>query len=532
MKKFFKKSAIIAALVLVLSIVISCEKDFTDIGSSIIKNTKFDTDSIVLDVLVYNAPVESVRADGIDLNFQPYLGLQGQYLLGVHINDDYENIEASIVSQVGINTQAELVSYKHPDNLQVITTIDTVFLRLPYQATLVTNTDKPVYNLDSIIGDKDLPFTLNVYRIDTYLSELNPNDPTKKNVYQSNATYQKTGSELNELLDMDFIPTTKDTLLYIKRKSSDGNVHKIDTVRYTAGTDTQQLPIPMAIIPLKKSFAQQVFLDNFGGSNFASQDAFNNYFRGIMIEAKEKNMPDPNNPNLRGGSLISFNFANTSSTINPFIEVYYTNTFIKNGTEIDTIISRNNSFQLTGIINNKFKMTDRVYPANNEVKIQGVGGSEAKVEILKGAELANLRAKNWLINDASLTFYVNQSTDATLAPNRLHLYKEWSNTNLSQVKDKYSESSTFGGFLEITNDKKDKYVFNITDYISDLLNGEIKHSADLKLKIYNPTDEATSDTIFRKYNWSPKAVTLLNQKGDANGARKAKLKISYSEKKK
>lgn len=523
MRNIFKKGTHAVALILVLTGVVSCEKDFTDIGSSIINNTKFNTKDTILEVLVSNAPIESVRADGLELTG----GFQGQYLLGVHINDDYENIEASIVSQIAININSELVEYDNPDNLQVITTIDTAFLRLPYQATLISNTDKPEFQLDSILGDKSLPFTLNVYRTDTYLSSLNPVDPSKNNKFLSNMDYQKTGSELNELVDMDFVPSTKDTLIYIKRRSSNGSLYTTDTIRYTSTSNTA-LPLPMAIVPLKKSFVKDVFLDNFGGTNFASQDAFNDYFRGIVIEAKEKTHATGG----RGGSLISFNLSNASTQLNPDIQVFYTNTFLKqNSTEIDTVITRSSSFQLLGIVNNKFKMTDRVYPVNNEVKLQGTAGSEVKVEILNGTELADLRAKNWLINDASLTFYVNQSADTTFTPNRLHLYKHGSSTNLSQIKDKYTESNSFGGFLELENNKKDNYRFRITDYISDLLNGETTYSPELRLKVYNPTDEVANDTIFRRYNWSPKAVTILNHDKTLNGSRRAQLKISYSEKK-
>ena len=100
-----------------------------------------------------------------------------------------------------------------------------------------------------------------------------------------------------------------------------------------------------------------------------------------------------------------------------------------------------------------------------------------------------------------------------------------------QIRDKIREPGFFGGFLEIEDNKKDRYTFKITDYISNLLNGNTTYNPELRLKVYNPTDEpvSTSDTIFRQYNWSPKAVTLLNNE-NTNGVRKAKLKISYTEK--
>ena len=192
-------------------------------------------------------------------------------------------------------------------------------------------------------------------------------------------------------------------------------------------------------------------------------------------------------------------------------------------------------------------MDNKVYPVNNEVKIQGAAGSEVKIDLFGNDsdnngiadKIEELRSKNWLINDATLTFYIDQSKDTIFAPNRLYLFKndETTTTNpvLSQIKDATSEAAIggIGGYLlRDSNGKKEKYTFKITDYISDLLNGETNYSPELKLKVFNPTDLPASitDTIFRNESWNPKAVTLFNHSSN-NGAKKAELKISYSEKK-
>lgn len=532
-KKFLKRSIVLLILFSFLIFVVSCEKDFTEINTDVISNTKFDVKDTIIDIIVTNAPVDNVRGDALGLNFAPFSGLQGQYLLGVNINDDYEDVEASIVSQIGINTSAKLATYENPDNLPFATQIDTVFIKIPYQATLLSNTDKPEYRLDSVIGNA--PFTVNVYRLNTYLSVLNPDDPSKINTYMSDFDYDydnASGNELNEILDMEFVPNTKDTLFKITRRSADGNLFDTDSIRFTT-TSNIGVPIPMAVIPLKKSFAKEVFLDNFEGVNFASQDVFNDYFRGIVIEAKERATAT----NDRDGSLISFSMNNGSSELNPSIEIYYTNTYFKQNTnEIDTVVKQNRSFQLSGIINNSFKMANRTYPDDNQVVLQGLAGSEANVQLLSNIQLDDLRAKNWLINDASISFYINQSIDTTLAPFRLYMYKKGQNasnaTVLSQIKDTYTEGNLFAGDLIRENNKKDRYTFRITDYISDLLNGETVYNPDLRLKVHNATDGPLSviDTIFRSYNWSPKAIYILNHE-QTNGDRRAQLKISYSQKK-
>ncbi|MFT5672410.1 MAG: hypothetical protein ACI9JT_001041 [Polaribacter sp.] len=532
MKNIFRKSTYYGVLFLVFAGIVSCEKDFTDIGSGVVSNTEFSTNDTIIEVLVSSVGIENVRADGLALSGTPFFGAQGQYLLGAYINDQYENIEASIVSQVVINTGLKLSSYEHPDGLDFETSIDTAFLRLPYHATLVSNDSRPIYTLDSVIGNQELPFTLNIYELETYLNTLNPADPTKTNSFFSDQDYDTNSTTLAAVEDMDFMPTANDTLLIIKRRNSLGALHTTDTIRYTASANTE-IPLPMAIIPLKKSFVKEVFLDNYGTANFDSQNNFNNYFRGIVIDAKEKTHVSGE----KGGALIAFNLRSTGiGASSSLIEVYYTNTFFKSNTrEIDTVITKAHTFQLGGIMNSKYSSNNRVYPVNKEVKLQGAAGSEAKIEILNGSQLSELRAKNWLINDAALTFYINQDSDTTNTASQLYLYKRGEDLNSnpisSHIKDILSEgAASFGGLLERENNKKDHYTFRITDYLSDILSGQTDYNPPLRLKVYNTSDTQITDTIFRNYNWNPKAISILNGDENLNGARRAQLKISYSKK--
>jgi len=393
-----------------------------------------------------------------------------------------------------------------------------------------------VYTLDSIIGDRSKPFIFNAYQTSTYLSRLNPSDPTKLNSYYSNDVFNKTGNALNAVPNYQFIPKATDTVMIIKRRASNNTLVKTDVIKYSTSTSNSAatiVPLPFAAIPLNEDKFKQIFLDKFGSSEFETQEAFNNYFRGLILEASGNE-----------GSLISFNFSNSVVALNPSIEVYYTNTAINNqsGDTIKTF-RKNNSFPLSGIRTALYKMNEKIYPVNNEIKLQGTAGSEASIDLFGSEDINNndiadkieeLRAKNWLVNDASLTFYINQSADTTAIPYRLYMYRDGSNlsptTGLTQIKDTYTEAN-FGGFLERdANGKAEKYTFKITDYISDLLSGREDVSPILKLKVHNISDSPISNTAFTNYSWSPKAITLLNQ-DVVNGDKRAVLKISYSERK-
>jgi hypothetical protein len=527
-KKIIKKSAYVSVFLVVFSGIISCEKDFTDIGTTIITNNVFSTDKILVDIELENKEVDRIRTDNINLSTGQY----GQYLLGVYNNASYEKLEASILSQVQLATNLQYTDETYGADTTVVSTIDTVFLKLPYQATLTENdASDPTYSLDSIFGDQEMAFTLNLYQSDEYLSTLDLEDPTQISNYFSDEEFLTTGSPLNSVIDYQFTPNKNDTTFIVKRRLSDSNLYDVDTIKIT--TTSSDVPLPFARIPMDEAKFKTLFFDKYESAEFSSQDAFNNYFRGLILEATGDN-----------GALISFDFNNrVSAAFNPSIEVYYTNTVLIGGTQVFDTIKKSNSFPLSGIRRSLYKMGSSPSISNEQIKIQGTAGSEGSITLFGAADtddngvpdqLDELRLKNILVNDALLTIYIDQSVASDFAPERLYLYKDYVNPNSqaivqSHLKDVFTGASTFGGSLETDDDGKMKYTFRIPDYISELLNSETDYNPKLSIKALNTTDLILNDTIFRPYNWNPKMVTLLNE-SSTNGDKKAELKISYSKK--
>jgi hypothetical protein len=492
--------------------VVSCEKDFQDIATSVVSNTKFETKDTIIDIEITNQQITSVRADGLTI------GVLGQYLLGVYNNPNYEKIEASIVSQLVLdidNSTKDVGERVYGNDTTIVTTIDTVFLKLPYQATLKTGTTSE-YTLSSVIGDQTKPFTLNLYRTDTYMSRLDPVNPSKASNFQSNRTYQIIPGELNSQVNYPFIPVATDTIMEVKRRLSNGTLYKTDTIKLSNNN-------PFARVTLDEAKMKQLFIDQLDTPNFATQSALVQYFKGLYIQATGNE-----------GSLTAFRLDAPNSGLRPSIEFRYTKTVLKGGTVVLDTIMKTNSFLLSNFSTSVYKMNEKVYPDNGNIILQGTAGNRAQVKILPTNELMALRSKNWLVNDASLTFYVNQNivgTDTIATPYKLFLFKDGSPK--SQIKDVISEGSdVFGGKLVINSNKPDYYSFKITDYISDLLNGKSNYNPTLGLKVSNSTDTPSSkvDTLVTNYSWNPKTVTLLNH-SNSNGIRKARLKISYSIKK-
>jgi hypothetical protein len=294
-------------------------------------------------------------------------------------------------------------------------------LRIPYNASLLnTALLDSDYLLDSIIGDQTEPFTLNIFRLETYLSGLNPTTPALLNTYYSDQTYEVSTEKLNSVEDIQFTPNRRDTAQFVKRRLSTGLVYDTDTIVYANS-------VPSISIPLKEDLIKELLFDQYETPNFASQDAFNNYFRGIKIQAEGDN-----------GSLISLGFNNNN--LQPLIDIYYTNTvLVDGGTVVFDTVKKTDTFLLSGIRTNEYKTTPGQAPGVNHVPIQGVSGSMAQLKILGDDndsngipdDLEELRTKNWLINDATITVYVDQDViepDTTAIPYQLFIFRDGVNS--------------------------------------------------------------------------------------------------------
>ena len=160
-----KKIVYLSVALVSLLFVISCEKDFREIGGNVISNNQFDTKQITLEVIVKDSVLEAVRADNLAI------GSLGEYLLGVYNNPDYERIEASIVSQLGIVVNPQTVQNTteaesgNEEDLDSIYVFNEAVLEIPYTSTRLENESdgKPKFRLDSLLGDSSIPMSFRKY---------------------------------------------------------------------------------------------------------------------------------------------------------------------------------------------------------------------------------------------------------------------------------------------------------------------------------------------------------------------------------
>jgi len=494
----------------------SCERDFKDIGIALVDNNKFDTKVLISDIIAYNKKIDSVRVDSMP-----------QYVLGVNKNGVFGKTTASIAAQLALAPST---------NFGENPKIDSVILDIPYY-NRKTGTKKvpnfatedlndsiavPIFELDSILGNRDTKFTINVYELGTFLNALDPLDPTRKKRYFSNRSYAVVGTELYTGL---FKPNADDTVAYIKyRDPLSEKVFDIDTIKRVGS-------IPTIKMPLNEDFFSSKFLPNGNSAEFSSTDEFIHFFRGLYIEASGTD-----------GTLLTLPLQNGSITI------FYSNDASSTDAGGVTTVTRQKQkmiFPLTGIRTNKFEHNyslatssiqnkllnpDKV---NGEQKlyIQGTSGVMAVLNLFTKDDLEAIRSKNWLINEANIKVYVDKDETGSDVPNRLFLYNL---DNNAQILDVISEGTfNFGGTLEYDADgKPDFYKFKITDYIASILKREnTREPSKLALKAFSsyniPSFLRASDTIIKPYDWNTKGVAVFGNK--EMSAKKLVLEVFYTE---
>lgn len=504
---------VIFIAILLISLM-ACERNFKDIGIALVDNNKFNTNHLISPVIAYSKKIDSVRTDSLP-----------QYVLGININNTFGKTTAAIASQLALPLNGT--------DFGVNPTIDSVILDLPYYSTK-TGTEKvpnpsntndtivvPTFKLDSIIGDKSKSFQIQVSELGTFLNTLDPNDPTKRKLYYSNKNYKTIGPPLYSGL---FTPNANDTATFIKYKDLNGNVFDRDTIKRTGS-------IPSIKLPLDESFFQNNFIAQSKSEAFSTLDAFSHYFRGLYISASGND-----------GSLITMPIANASITIfysNDVTSVDSSNVSTTKRTKQKMIFPfgsiKTNKFEhdysfATSPIQSKLLNPD-IINGEDKLYVQGASGSLTVLKLFPNGTLDSIRAKNWLINEASLTLYIDKDLSGSNIPERLFIYNFDDN---SQLKDIISEGATvLDGTLHYDdNGNPSFYKFRFTDHMAQVLKSDNPTKlSKLAIKSFSPLDIPSflrlSDTIVKPFNWNPKGVVLYGNKELSN--KKLSLDIYYTE---
>ena len=520
----------------IISIIISttsCETDFENVGGDLVDNGVFNTKKESFKLTAYTKNLEASRVDNISTAALTSLKMP----LGVYNNDDFGLFKSNVIAQITPPSSLDWGT----DSI-----LDAVYLEIPYDATSIRESgdDKPKFELNNIFGDKSANYQITVKRLDTYLSKLDATDPSKPNKYYSDKVFN-TSDELYPLTN--FHPSENDTVAYYDRTLINGltTIQAQDTIKVTDAK-------PYIRIKLDKTFFKTNFIDNADQTVFDNRDDFNNFFKGIVIQAEGTD----GSVMMLDYALAKINFYMSSNETTDQTEFSANADLNNDGTIDDATVTTTYpvrdkkviTFGLSGIKTNHFErdysmangFTQITAPntvdGEKKLYVQGAAGSIAVIDLFSGENLAQLRNKNWLINEANLTFYVDNQNE-TDVPNRLLLYKLGVDgvSDDEQILDAITSPDYFNGFLQKDGDTPTKYKVNITDYISEVLKKEdFTEPVKLGLKVYNGLDTPASaqDIKVKDYSWNPQNVVLFGndyQDTDADYSKRLKLEVYYTE---
>lgn len=184
--------------------------------------------------------------------------------------------------------------------------------------------------------------------------------------------------------------------------------------------------------------------------------------------------------------------------------------------------------------------------------MKGGSGTFAEVELFEpnnGETIINqIKANNWIINEANLVFYVDrEALDAAginEEPERIYLYNAESNAQLYNISLSTENTlegridNNYGGFLEEEDGQGVKYTVRITNYINDII---VRDSVNATLGLAVTADITNTDArpampdsggeqdLSLGATLTPLSTILFGSELPDSDARKLKLQIFFTE---
>lgn len=532
--KVFHQSPLknIVTVFFTLTFLSSCEKEFSNVGTNVINDNPFVTGVTKVPVFVSHQKVPATQSNNLST-----------YMLGTYDDPIFGKTQASVMSSVTLSSISPIFGEKTAEiestnNQPEDETITEVFLEIPFftnrndldndgvidaydvdsstpdsdsdgdgvtdrqetqngtdplkkdtdgdginddvdTSTVNPNKDVQLYELDSILGNKTSNFKIKVQELNYYLRSLDPaqNFEVNQYYYSNNTLLQNYGGTV---LHDDFYTIDDKEIIYYKK--DDPDTSDVDESQEVSSRLTPRLRIPLDV-----AYFQNKIINKEGSAELESTNNFGEYFKGLALSMSDFSEP----------LMMLFNFASSEIKINYNYKAYDTKNTSdpKDDTLIDgTLSEKSFSIPLSGVVVNS--VTNDSYPSAvqtvtnqtenpAQIYLKGGAGVIAKIDLFKGTEgqetLQELKDADRLVNEANLTFYVDQQTLAsaggTIEPERLFLFNAETNKPLVDYEiDMTTESNgstdkfVHGGFLEYDDNKKGlRYKIRLTEHINNIL---------------------------------------------------------------
>ena len=338
-----------------------------------------------------------------------------------------------------------------------------------------------VYDIDSLIGNREASFKVKVQELDYFLSTYDPSNNFETFLkYYSNDQFIEnfTGKVL---FDGEVEINTEEIVIY---KEDDPDTDDVDE-----STQVKERLTPRLRIPIDKDYMQSKIIDMEGNIDLSNQDNFNLYFKGLFLSAYD--FSDP--------LLLILNYADASINIIYEYDRYNRND-TTDDTSDDTIDREEKTFKLnlTGNQINILKQDplspeiSKALNSNSEdlkrVYLRGGEGIMMEIDLFDDGTgndiLGEIKSNGWLINEANLTMYIDKEaidmSGGIIEPSRLFLYDIESKAPVvdyfidqSQGQKPKDQKAVHSGLIEIDEDRKGiKYKIRISEHVKNIIRND------------------------------------------------------------
>lgn len=456
---------------------ISCDKDFNEIGSDIVGEDHFDfeKDSLAT-VTAFTKKTGAVETLNLPIN-----------PLGIFDNGKFGKTTANFVTQVSL--------VKENPTFQNVTSVKSVVLKVPYFSTFLETGSggEGTYELDSIYGNLSQAIKLSVYENGYYLRNFDPNNNNNPQKYYSdqNAMFDavKIGSSTSGLPILNGSPlnnsndlSENENFFFSNDELQSQGENEGDVIREAPGLR----------VDLNNEYFYKRIFEN-SGQNLVNNNVFQNYFKGLYFKVEEVNGI--------AGALALMNFKAGTITITYDDET-------ASGTVVEKTLVMNLTGNSVGLLSHTATTESSEYEiatgnsvtGDAKVFLKGGEGAVTYIDLFGGGNSAELEAlrstaisNKWLINEAYVLFNVDQSAMTDLLdPNRVYLYDATnrraivdynydtsSNSSLPKfAKIRYDGIAQFTGNSGGENRKAKKYRVRVTEHLKNVI---FKDSTNVRL---------------------------------------------------
>lgn len=529
--KLLKKNVHFLFAGLILIGIISCDKDFNTVGADFVGTDHFNTGLYTST----STEASNLRLQDVQANNGLSMSLIGRY------NDPvYGTTIGEVVNQVSLSQYSPDFG-EDPKLYEVV-------LSMPYFSRVIeTDADgASTYELDSIFGTG--PMDISFYRTNYFLRDFDPSaDFDDPQIYYTDDYSTFEGFKMDLLFsETNFYPSA-DELVFEEENEDTGEMEVVERLepRLRIVYDTiNHMP--------QIDYWKNLIFDEAIADKLVSENAFQDYFRGIHIETDN------------AGHAMMLPLDNAT------IELKY----LYQGIDItDTdgdgdsseLVEQEGSITLT-FGQNRVNTFENIFDpaieghinANDDDKLylKGGAGSMAVIDLFGtqdddgdgvSNELEQLRANNWLINEANLILYVDRATvqGGNTEPERLYLYDL---DGRGPLIDFFAQSA--GATAEVAanhlgvleRDEFDKgisYKMKITEHVKNVINND-STNVPLGLVVSGKVDDFNLSRLKDAVDpdpviefptssvYSPKGTVIFNH-NSSDPVRRLKLQIYYTE---